>query len=228
MEFINFAAIFSVALFASFSHCIGMCGGFVVFYTSSYSTKTASLSKQFFIHLIYNLGRISSYVFLGVICGFVGKALSISKTTQGYLFFIIGIIMVLMGLSLIGKIKFLQFFETRILEKQGIKKVFEFFRKKNSIFSLYFLGVLNGFIPCGLVYFFLISAIASSSVYYGALTMLTFGTVTLPAMMGFGFMVGLLTQTNRNFMLKIASIIVIFYGIYTSFSGYMMIMESAI
>ncbi|MDR0467653.1 MAG: sulfite exporter TauE/SafE family protein, partial [Campylobacteraceae bacterium] len=201
MNFIDFATIFSVALFASFGHCIGMCGGFVVLYTSSFSNKTTSILKQFCLHIVYNFGRISSYVILGVVFGLIGSVLSISKTTQGYLFFIIGIFMVLMGLSLLGQIKFLHFFEAQILTKPSIKKMFNFFIKSKSILGLYFLGMLNGFIPCGLVYFFLISAVASSSVFYGAMTMLVFGIVTLPAMFGFGFMVGFLTQNNRDIML---------------------------
>jgi len=227
MELIDFATIFSVALFASFGHCIGMCGGFVVLYASSFSNKTASALKQFFIHTVYNFGRISSYVMLGIIFGLIGSVLSISKTAQGYLFFLIGILMVLMGLSLLGQIKFLHFFEAQILTKPHVKKVFNFFTKSKSIFGLYFLGVLNGFIPCGIVYFFLISAVASSSIFYGAVTMLIFGIVTLPAMVGFGFMVGFLTQNSRDIMLKIAGVIVIFYGIYTTFNGYMMIAERA-
>jgi sulfite exporter TauE/SafE len=136
--------------------------------------------------------------------------------------------MVLIGLSLFGKIKFLQFLEVQILNKPSIKKLLNHFKKNNSIFNLYFLGILNGLIPCGLVYFFLVSAVASSSIYLGALTMVVFGLVTIPAMIGFGFTIGFLTQTYRNIMIKAASILVILYGIYTSFNGYMMIMETNI
>lgn len=226
MGTVDFATIFSVAFFASFGHCIGMCGGFVVLYASSILSKTDSITKQLLAHFIYNTGRISSYVLLGVICGYIGSVISITNVAQGYLFFIVGVLMVLMGLSLLGVINFLKLIESNILMRPNVKKIFIYLKERNSIISLFPMGILNGLIPCGLVYFFLISSLKSSSIYYGALTMFIFGAFTLPAMVGFGFFVSYLTQNSfKNIMIKIASLVIIMYGIYTAFSGYMMIME---
>lgn len=87
--------------------------------------------------------------------------------------------------------------------------------------SFYGLGVLNGFLPCGLVYFFLASAAASGSALWGAVIMLIFGLSTVPALLGLGFMVGFLHGNGlRETMIKLASFIVIAYGIYMAYLGY--------
>ncbi|MFA6756420.1 MAG: sulfite exporter TauE/SafE family protein, partial [Sulfurospirillaceae bacterium] len=60
MDNINILAIISVAFFGSLGHCIGMCGGFVVAYTSAKINPKKHALKQLFLHIIYNLGRVSS------------------------------------------------------------------------------------------------------------------------------------------------------------------------
>lgn len=170
---------------------------------------------------MYNMGRVSSYIFLGALCGLLGSMFSFSTQSSGYFYFIIGIIMVLMGLSLMGKIKFLTSLESSLAFNPAIKKLFSKLIHSKSYVSFYGLGILNGFLPCGLVYFFLASATASGSVWSGAMTMAIFGFSTVPALFGLGFMVGFLHENGlRDIMIKLASLIVIAYGIYMAYIGY--------
>jgi len=81
-----------------------MCGGFVVAYSSAKIDSTTSKLHQFTSHLFYSLGRITSYTLLGAVFGYLGSMISFSKSSTGYFYFSTGIIMVLMGLSLMGKI----------------------------------------------------------------------------------------------------------------------------
>ena len=222
MESINLFAIISVALLGSLGHCIGMCGGFIVAYSSAKIDPNSSKISQFFSHLFYSLGRVSSYTILGAIFGYVGSVIAFSKTSTGYLYFGIGILMVLMGLSLMGKIKFLTSLECTISSDGLIKRIFSSLIHSKSYFSFYGLGVLNGLLPCGLVYFFAISAVATSSMLGGALVMFIFGLSTIPALLGFGYIIGFLKSSNfREIMIKIASLVVIAYGIYISYEGFM-------
>jgi len=81
--------------------------------------------------------------------------------------------------------------------------------------------VLNGFLPCGLVYFFLAAAATSGSFLGGGLIMALFGLATMPAMLGLGFVVGFLKGSGfREVMIKIASLIIMGYGIYMAYLGY--------
>ncbi|MDR3345771.1 MAG: sulfite exporter TauE/SafE family protein [Campylobacteraceae bacterium] len=222
MSAINFATILSVALLGSFGHCIGMCGGFVAALSSGKIGANAPFSKQLFFQGIYHLGRISSYALLGALCGLAGSSLAISPKAQGLLFFAIGCLMILMGVSLAGKIRFLSSIENSLLLRPFTKKIYTFLISSKNLSSFYLLGMFNGFVPCGLVYFFLASAAASGSVFWGALMMVVFGLATLPAMMGFGFVVGFLSF--REIMIKLAGLIVAAYGIYIAYRGYIMVL----
>lgn len=205
----------------SIGHCIGMCGGFIVAYSSAKIEPKSSQISQIFCHLYYNLGRITSYALLGGVFGFLGQSINFSRVAFGYVYFIVGILMVLMGLSLMGQIKFLTSIESSLALHPKIRQLFSTLMKSKSKSSFYFLGVLNGFLPCGLVYFFVISAVTSGTWYYGVLIMVIFGVSTMPAMLGFGYLVGFLKGTKfRELMLKIAGVIIILYGIYLSYLGF--------
>lgn len=198
-----------------------MCGGFVVAYSSAKIDSSFSQTHQFFAHLFYSLGRVSAYVILGAIFGYIGSVISFSKVSTGYFYFVVGILMVLMGLSLMGKIKFLTSLESFLSTNTFIRPLFSKLIHSKSFASFYGLGVLNGFLPCGLVYFFAISAASTGSVLWGAVTMFIFGISTIPSLLGFGFIIGFLKSGNfRETMIQIASIIIILYGIYMAYLGY--------
>lgn len=167
------------------------------------------------------MGRISAYSFLGALFGFLGGIVSFSAQGSGYFYFATGILMVLMGLSLMGKIKFLTSLESSIAFKPSVKAIFSKLIHARTIGSFYGLGILNGFLPCGLVYFFLASAALSGSALHGAFIMLLFGLSTIPALLGLGFIIGFLHSSGlREVMIKLASVVIIAYGIYMAYIGY--------
>ncbi len=199
-----------------------MCGGFIVAYSSSKIDAKSSKTRQLVSHAFYSLGRISSYVLIGMASGFLGSVVAFSKTSMGYFYFFIGLFMVLMGLSLMGKIRFLTSLESSLATNSFVKKIFSSLLHSKSIFSFYGLGALNGFLPCGLVYFFAVSAAATGSVFWGGVTMFVFGISTMPALLGFGYIVGFLKGGSfREIMIKIASIVIMLYGVYMAYLGYM-------
>lgn len=199
-----------------------MCGGFVVAYSSAKIDPSDRPFYQLFCHLAYNLGRVTSYTFLGVLFGALGSVVAFSPVMMGYLYFIIGILMVLMGLSLMGKIRFLTSLEASLASHRSIKTLFSKLIQSKSLSSFYGLGMLNGFLPCGLVYFFAASAVATASWFWGGVVMLIFGLSTVPALLGFGYIIGFLKGSNfREMMIKIASILIVGYGIYMAYLGFM-------
>ena len=198
-----------------------MCGGFVMAYSSAKISPSTSSSKRFFYHLMYNAGRVSSYMVLGGFVAFLGSILSFSKQGSGYFYFVTGLLMVLMGLSLMGKIKFLTSLESSIAFNPAIKSAFSKLIHSKSLGSFYGLGMLNGFLPCGLVYFFLASAALSGSILSGSLIMLVFGISTMPSLLGLGFIIGFLHSSGlREVMIKLASLVIISYGLYMAYIGY--------
>ncbi len=224
MEHVDLVALVTIAFFGSIGHCSGMCGGFVIAYTSSKIDPKWQKLYQAFTHFLYNIGRVTSYTIMGAVFGFIGSVISVGMATKGWLFLFIGFIMVLMGFSLMGKIKFMTYLETSIAQTGIFKQTFQYLFTKQSLISFYLLGVLNGFIPCGFVYFFLAGAIATTSPIDGAIFMFIFGITTIPILFSIGFVISFLKSGKlRNTMMKISGSLVILFGLFMMFKASMLI-----
>ena len=198
-----------------------MCGGIVVAYYSTKIDQKADYFQQTASHLAYNFGRVTTYTILGAVIGYVGQVIAFTPTTKGVLFVITGILMILAGLSLIGNLKFLNSAEWSISKYAWYQNSFRALMSKSSYSSFYLLGMLNGIIPCGLVYSFAIFAASTADPVSGALVMATFGLATIPALFFLGFITKLLQKgTIRGTMMKLAALLVVLYGGITLYKGY--------
>ncbi|NYT52776.1 MAG: sulfite exporter TauE/SafE family protein [Candidatus Vesicomyosocius endoextente] len=177
-------------------HCLGMCGGIVGMLSAGLDPKVRSNPKKIALfHLNYNLGRILSYILIGAIFGLIGMILT--QVLQMSVFDKIlrvfsGMLMVMVGLY-IGNWSF----NIQILERFGAKfwaklqPLTQQFLPIRNLRSAFFIGLLWGGIPCGLVYGALSFSILSGSMLEGSLIMLSFGLGTLPSLL---LMSGLSTQ----------------------------------
>jgi hypothetical protein len=221
VETVDILSIITIAFLGSFGHCIGMCGGIVIAYSSTKVQNQWSKSQQSFAHLLYSFGRILTYAILGAVFGYLGGVATFSNTANGILWLVAGSAMLLTGLSLLGKIKFLTLIEHSFSKSSWYQENFRALLKSQTFFSFFLLGMLNGLLPCGFVYFFAITAASTADPLYGALVMTIFGLSTIPALFSLGFFVGLFKQSGlRNIMIKLAAISVILYGSYTIYNGY--------
>ncbi|MCF6339605.1 MAG: sulfite exporter TauE/SafE family protein [Sulfurimonas sp.] len=221
METVNIITIISIAFLGSFGHCIGMCGGIVLAYSNIKIQPESSKVSKTTAHLMYSFGRVFTYTTLGAIFGAIGGVVTFSNNANGTLLVVAGIAMVLAGLSLMGKIKFLTLVEHSFSSSSIYKNAFRKILNSKSNLSFFTLGMLNGLLPCGFVYFFAITAASTASPLYGALVMAIFGLSTIPAMFSLGFLASLSTATSfRNMMMSLSSFAVILYGSYTIYNGY--------
>lgn len=226
METIDLLSIVTIAFLGSFGHCIGMCGGIVIAYSSTKIDSGWGRGRQAAAHLAYSLGRILTYTVLGFVFGYLGGVTTFSNVANGTLLVVAGVAMILAGLSLDGRIKFLSLFSSPVVESKLFGKVFRALLEDNSLYSLFLLGMLNGFLPCGFVYFFAITAASTASPLWGGFVMMVFGLSTVPALFSLGFFVGLFQKSSlRGVMVKLAALAVILYGIYTLYSGYEYIVD---
>jgi sulfite exporter TauE/SafE len=201
-----------------------MCGGFVVAYSTAKIEPGRTRLFQSLAHLLYSAGRIVSYMFIGALFGYLGSAINFSLDAKGVLFIVIGFLMVIIAFSLSGKIRFLTVIEHSIVETPLFKKLFQSVIRSKSLPSFFYMGILNGLIPCGLVYFFAVAAIASGSAVMGAVVMAVFGLATVPALFILGMVSSFISQmTWRKHVLSVASILIAVYGLYTGYKGYLMI-----
>lgn len=221
LEGINLISIITIAFLASFGHCIGMCGGIVIAYSSTKVDSKWKKTTQSIAHLLYSFGRVTTYMILGALFGFLGGVATFNNIANGSLLIFAGIIMFFAGLSLIGKVKFLTIIEHSISKSDWYQKNFKQLLHNQSLFSFYILGMLNGLLPCGIVYFFAVTAASTGSAFWGAIVMMIFGLSTIPALFSLGFFVGIFKQSGfRNIMIRLSAIAVILFGIYTIYQGY--------
>ena len=221
MDTVNLLTIVTIAFLGSFGHCIGMCGGIVLAYSTIKIEPASSKVSKTIAHLLYNFGRVLTYTILGALFGAIGGVATFSNTANGTLLIIAGVIMILAGLSLMGKIKFLTLIEHSLSSSNFYKKSFQAILHSKSNTSFFILGMLNGLLPCGFVYFFAITAASTASPLYGALVMFIFGISTIPAMFSLGFLSSLASATSfRNMMMSLSSVAVMLYGAFTIYNGY--------
>ena len=221
MENIELFAIISFALIGPIGHCIGMCGGFILTYTTAKIKPEQTKLSQTTYHFLYNLGRVVSYTTLGILFGYFGSLWDITPLTRAIMFLVAGLLMVLMGLSFAGKLKFLSRIEYPISRHNWFKKVFT--SQINSVTpkSFFILGLLNGLVPCGLVYTMLVTATTTESAVLGGMVMFIFGIFTIPALFSFAFVIGLFSQNRfRQTMVQLAAVTIVLYGGWTLVKAY--------
>lgn len=172
----GYLALFLIGLLGG-THCIGMCGGIV-------SALSVGGPPRFVLHLAYNSGRIISYAAAGAIAGALGGlslALSGQLPLRIALYVLANLMLVALGLYLIGMTQSLAFVE-RFGKKLWVhlQPLGKRYLPARTVAQAFPLGLLWGWLPCGLVYSALATALTSGSALHGAGLMLAFGLGTLP------------------------------------------------
>ena len=212
-EFTFFAAI--AVGFLGGTHCVGMCGGIV----SALSLSIDQPAKTPLSYLLaYNLGRIFSYVVAGAIAGGLGALLATGASlhsAQVVLSILAAIFMLLMGLYVAGWSSVLFQVEKaggviwRQIEPLGRR----FLPVKRTDHALW-LGMVWGWLPCGLVYSVLIWSLSAGNATQGMWLMLGFGLGTLPNLLAMGVAAQQLKQwMHKRWVRQSAGILLIAFSI---------------
>jgi hypothetical protein len=204
-------AAFIVGLLGG-GHCAGMCGGIV----GAMSLQSPAGRPSFVVHLAYNIGRIGSYTVAGLLAGAVGYAAGNLLALQRGLYIFASLMLVALGFYLLGATQTLNFVE-RVGQSvwQRIQPLTKHFLPVRGAAQALPLGALWGWLPCGLVYSVLTTALATGSAWRGAATMLAFGLGTLPNLL----LAGLLLARFRRFAQAratrvVSGLLVLGYGLY--------------
>lgn len=169
-------AAISIGLLGSL-HCVGMCGPIAL----ALPIQGKSQSARFISILVYNAGRIITYSALGALFGLIGQGFAIFGLQQ-ILSIILGVL-ILVGVLLPSVLPAKNVFTNKFHNWfSKLKSSFAYLFTKRTRPALFTIGLLNGLLPCGLIYMAITGALASGSVIKGMLFMLAFGLGTLPAM----------------------------------------------
>lgn len=186
-------------------HCAGMCSPLVMAVTRL--TPRAILNK-----VLYNGGRLLTYGLLGAVAGLLGGILDLSA--YQYLFSIIlggvFIIIGMMGLKAV-KIPFLTGGVMRLTA--WLKGVFGSLLKQRTHGTTFFLGALNGLLPCGLTYMALTLSLTAGGPVHGFVYMLLFGLGTVPAMLGVPWILQRMAGRLPFSISKVSTVMLLLVGI---------------
>jgi len=167
---------FLIGILGSF-HCLGMCGPIAMAVPSRNDSKLSIVLDS----VLYNFGRTLTYTMLGALIGVIGASASLAGYQKS--------ISIITGVVLLIVVLFPKRWSNRINDIPFVQDISRSFRKMfgkilglRSFGSIFLLGLLNGLLPCGLVYIALTASVASGSVFGSATFMLFFGLGTLPMM----------------------------------------------
>lgn len=185
MSDFSIIAVFFIGLLGGV-HCLGMCGSIVGIFTA----QVPQQKSRWPFHLAYSVGRVTSYAAAGGLVGAMGQAgllLRDAVPLQHLLFALSSLMLIALGFYLAGVSA-----AVRQLEQLGggLWQWLQPYTKRllpvNTVPRALGLGALWGWLPCGLVYSVLLTALASGSALKGALIMLAFGLGTLPNLLAIG------------------------------------------
>jgi len=209
---LSYGLLFLIGVLVSF-HCVGMCGGLVITYTTRHLAQNQDKKSQFFSpHLQYNLGRLLSYTVIGAILGGLGSFFGINPTFTGVITLLAAFFMVLMGLSLLTNFRWLEKIKLKTPSFIARYLFNESHAKKPK--GPFIIGLLNGFMPCGPLQAIQLYALASGSLIRGALSMGVYALGTIPLMFGFGSFISLISQERIKQIMKISGLVVIILGLF--------------
>jgi sulfite exporter TauE/SafE len=189
-------------------HCAGMCGPIAV----ALPLNNEIWLSRIFGGMLYNTGRILTYAAMGAVFGLAGKGLALGGLQQ-WISIILGITMIILVLvpklgSFGGSISHLTDHLTA-----GMKKSFGKLFTARTYRSLFTIGLLNGFLPCGLVYIALAGAVVTGESGGGALYMVIFGLGTIPVLFGIAMAGNLLAITFRRKITRIIPYFIVLLGL---------------
>ena len=210
-------AMLLAGLAGGFGHCIGMCGPIVA------SFSMGGCGRSIAPHLLYNLGRIMTYTFLGALLGFTGSFVGLFSSIglfQQIVMGLTGLVIAIMGLASTGWLPFSNIVSSCAPFTPLIRKMLSLFDATRSTGAWFPMGVALGFLPCGLSYTALLAAARTgmeapdhfTGMMQGGLMMLLFGLGTAPALLLVGTVASRISQASRERFYKLAGIIMIATG----------------
>jgi len=189
---------FTLGLMGSL-HCLGMCGPLAIAFSGGYSNnKLRVISRS----LQYNIGRAITYAVMGLLFGLIGSFVFFAQAQQA-----INIDSYLGRSSAINK------------WKNFVHKLISPMIKEVQSYPPFILGMVNGLLPCGLVYLALAGALTTGNIYSGGLFMFFFGLGTIPML--FGLVLGnqMISGSKRKTLTKVIPYVSLAFGVFLCYRG---------
>lgn len=210
-----------IGLTAGISTCMALVGGLVMAFAARHAEHhpEATALQKFHPHLWFNLGRLISFVLLGGAIGALGAIMKISVSTTGWLTIAAGLLMAMLGLSLVGIFPRMRTgisLPAGIARLVGLDRPTASYSHRGSLVS----GALTFFLPCGFTQAMQVAAIGSGTFGGGALIMGAFAIGTTPGLLGIGGLASVLKGPGGRFTLKVIGVAVLLLGLWNTGNGW--------
>jgi len=204
---VNLWIILVIGLLAGF-HCMGMCGGIVVAYSSS-NIKNKNTSQV--PHIQYNLGRVISYTIIGGILGGIGAFFGINPVFTGTIIIVASSFMIIMGLNFLFDLKILKRLQPRT--PAFIAKIVFKQKQEKKPKAPFIIGLLTGFMPCGPLQAIQLYALTQGNFFDGAAVMFVYALGTVPFLFSFGTIVSSIKNIQIKKIMKFSGALIVILGI---------------
>lgn len=207
--------VFVASLLGSL-HCVGMCGGFVAFYSGADGSGGA---RRLLSHAAYSAGRLVAYSILGLAAGTIGAALDLAGSLAG----VQRIAAVAAGAVMIGWGIFalLQIGGVKVFKHSSGSRLADWLRRGISLVGhrppvvrAAVVGLLSGILPCGWLWAFVVTAAGTGSALGGAAVMAAFWAGTVPILLALGLGAQVLSIPLRRHIPAITAVILVALGLY--------------
>ena len=202
--------LYSAFIFGLISslHCIGMCGPIAMMLPVDRNNP----AKKVIQIMIYHLGRLSAYATLGLAFGILGRGFYMAGIQQQLSIFV-GVMMII--IAIVPEKVFMKYNFSKPVYKviSKVKSSLGSQFKRKSPDAFFTIGLLNGFLPCGLVYAALFGAIAMQNLTLSVTYMLLYGLGTIPMMSAVVYISNLLSIPIRSKLQKIIPVVAVFIGV---------------
>ena len=206
---VSYGTAFTIGIIASLSTCMAVVGGLVLSMSATFAKEGDKVRPQ----ILFHLGRILSYFFLGGVIGAIGSAFTLNLGATFALDLIIGLVMLILGINLLDVFHFSKKL-TPSMPKFLSKRALNVSRFNHTLTPL-LVGIATFFLPCGFTQSMQLYALTTGSFLTGALTMLSFALGTLPVLSLISFSSFSIQKSSKSgIFFKTAGLIVIMFAMF--------------
>jgi sulfite exporter TauE/SafE/copper chaperone CopZ len=217
MSNVTLGVAFIIGIVASMSTCLAIVGAVVVSFAARYESRGTFFQSNVKPHLLFHAGRLSAFLIFGALLGFIGSWFSLSASFMGWFTIIIAIILIWLGLQILGFAPSLSSVGLHL--PRGIMKQWNQVKNSNHPLAPIVLGGMTFFLPCGFTQSMQLFAIASGSIWIGALTMMFFALGTTPVLLGIGIATTKFKNLKSVVLNNVIGMVVMIFAFFTLSSG---------
>ena len=206
---VGYGTAFVLGAIASVSTCMAVVGGLVLSVSANFAKENDNVRPQ----MLFHIGRLASFFFLGGAIGVLGSAFQLGATGMFALGIVVALVLLALGINLLDIFPWAKKLQPTM--PRSVARRVHGFKNINHTLTPLLIGVATFFLPCGFTQSMQIYTLTTGSFLTGALLMSAFALGTLPVLALLSFSsLGIHTKAQSSVFFKTAGLVVIFFGLF--------------